>query len=206
VANTRKDSWVAEYSNEDFEVTSKRLLAQSFFKFEEFNVKHKTFEGECITIQRDLLYKPNSVAVLLFDAKLKSIVLIEQFRIGAIDHPRSPWLLELVAGLVEPGESIEDVAKRETIEESGLVVDSLEHICKFSPSPGGVREYIDLYCAHVDASTAGGVHGLKGEGEDIKVHVFSLDTTLAMLGCGEIDNAPAIIALQWLQLKLLTQK
>jgi ADP-ribose pyrophosphatase len=197
---TQKNVWLPEYNADDFSVEDNVLLADSFYQFRRLDVIHKSFSGETVKIRRDLFCRPNAVAVLLYDATLDKVVLIEQFRIGALDHPRSPWLLELIAGIIEPGESIEEVAKRESFEESGVEVNTLQHICKFTPSPGGAQEYIDLFCATIDSTKASGIHGLAVEGEDIKVHVFSAQQAFDMLRTGEIDNAPAIIALQWLQL------
>lgn len=198
--------WKPVFSREDFEIETDTVICQSFYQMREVVLNHQRFEGGRATLKRDLFWRPDAVCVLLYDPKVEKVVLIEQFRIGTIDHPRSPWLLELVAGLVEEGESPSDVVYRESIEESGAAVLALEHITRFTPSPGGVREYIDLFCAQVDSSELGGIHGLEEEGEDIKVHLFPVDHAFAMLKSGEIDNAPAIIALQWLQLNRASLK
>ncbi|MFC6670108.1 NUDIX domain-containing protein [Marinobacterium aestuariivivens] len=105
-----------------------------------------------------------------------------------------------MAGLVESGESGEDVARREAVEEANLTLGEIEPISRFTPSPGAAREYIDLFCARVDAGGAGGVHGLDEEGEDIKVHRIAASDAFAMVRSGRIDNAPAIIAIQWLEM------
>ena len=196
----KNDPWQPQFDNRDINLEEDKLLAQGFYQYRQLTVTHRSFSGEKITVKRDLLYKPNAVAVLLYDALEDKVVLIEQFRIGTYDHPRSPWLLELVAGIVEPQESLAEVARRECLEEAGLQIGQLQHIYKFSPSPGGVREYIDLFCASVNAEQALGLHGLAEEGEDIKVHVFDSQLAFSMLQSGQIDNAPAIIGLQWLQL------
>lgn len=201
---TSKKPWAATLGKADFEVVEDKLLADSFYQLRELQVRHKSFEGKDITISRDLFKRPDAVAVLLYDEKLDVVVMVEQFRIGALANPGGPWLLELVAGIVEPGESIQEVASRECFEEAGLKLNSLEHIYKFSPSPGGSEEYIDLFCARVDASRAGGIHGLAAEGEDIKVHVFDAQVAIDMLKTGEIVNSFSIIALQWLALERLS--
>jgi len=198
--STKKGHWQPQFDNQDVILEDDKLLTQGFYQYRQMTVTHRSFNGEKITVKRDLLWRPNAVAVLLYDALADKVVMIEQFRIGTYDHPSSPWLLELVAGIVEPGESLVEVARRETLEESGLQIGQLQHIYKFTPSPGGVREYIDLFCASVNAEQALGLHGLADEGEDIKVHVFDTQRAFSMLKDGSIDNAPAIIALQWLQL------
>ncbi len=192
--------WQPQFNRQDVEVLDDLLIAESFYQLRELNVRHRSFGGESISVKRDLIDKPNVVAVLLYDAARDTVVMVEQFRIGALGQSKSPWLLEVVAGIVEPNENIESVAARECFEETGLKIQGLEHIYKFTPSPGGVREYIDLFCANIDSTIAGGVYGLAEEGEDIKVHVLPAAVAFSMLKSGEIDNAIAIIALQWLQL------
>ena len=195
-----KKEWKAAYGKNDFAVLKDEVLADSFYQLREVTVRHKTFSGDEITIKRDLFKRPSAVGVLLYDVTLDAVVLVEQFRIGALVEPQGPWLLEIVAGIVEPCEEIAEVATRECYEESGLHVQTLEHLFTFSPSPGGSEENVDLFCALVDARNAGGVHGLATEGEDIKVHVLDALEALAMLNKGQISNSFTIIALQWLAL------
>ncbi|MGY8870650.1 MAG: NUDIX domain-containing protein [Pseudomonadales bacterium] len=198
--------WNPAFNAANYEIKEDTVICESFYQMREVKLRHQRFEGGQIELTRDLFWRPDAVCVLLYDPIRDVVVLIEQFRIGTIDHPRSPWLLELVAGLVEPGETIEEVARRESLEEAGAKIGRLEHICRFTPSPGGAREYVDLYCGCVNSDGIGGVHGLEGEGEDIKVHLFPVTTAVAMLKTGDVDNAAAIIAIQWLQLNHATIK
>ena len=126
--------------------------------------------------------------------------MLEQFRVGAIRGGDSPWMLELVAGVVESGETDADVAHRETVEESGLALTALEPIGSFFPSPGGCSEQVRLFLGRVDAESAGGLHGCEHEGEDILVHRLPRDDVMAMLDEGRINNGHTLIALQWLRI------
>lgn len=128
------------------------------------------------------------------------MVLIEQFRIGPYAVGWNPWLLEGVAGIIEDGESPEDVAIRETREEAGCEITELVPMLHYLSSPGACTETVALFCGRVDASGAGGVHGLDEEHEDIKVVVYGVDEALEMLREGRIVNGKTIIALQWLAL------
>jgi len=119
--------------------------------------------------------------------------------VGAL-AAESPWMLEVVAGIVEPGETAEDVARREAVEEAGLVLDQVRPITRYLPSGGGCDEWIDLMYAEVDSSVAQGLHGLADEGEDIKVHVLNAQEAFDLVVSGAINSSPAIIALQWLEL------
>lgn len=194
------EHWKPAFGPEDFRIESDEPLYHGFFKLDRLRVTHRCFLGGEVTIQRELYRRRDAVCVLPYDPVLGCLVLIEQFRVGTLDHPRSPWQLELVAGLVEDGESVDEVARREAVEEADLILGDIEPITRFSPSPGAAREYIDLLCARVDASDAGGVHGLAHEGEDIRVHRVPRDDAFAMVRSGRIDNAPAIIAIQWLEM------
>ena len=136
--------------------------------------------------------------VLLFDPADNKIVLVRQFRIGAINDEASPWLLELVAGMVGNNEELEDVARRETQEESNCQIIELIKICDYYSSPGVSDEKVTLFCGKVDASNAGGIYRLAEENEDIEVVVMSYDDAQEALNSGAINNAMSIIALQWL--------
>ena len=126
--------------------------------------------------------------------------LIEQIRIAAYDTSETPWLLEMVAGMIEEGESVEDVARREAIEEAGLIVKRTKPVLSFLASPGGTSERSSIMVGEVDATTASGIHGLADENEDIRVHVVSREQAYQWVEEGKIDNAASVIALQWLQL------
>jgi len=165
--------------------------------------RHKLFAGGWSgEVTRELLVKGAASAVIAYDPKLDTVVLVEQVRIGAYDPklPNSPWLFELIAGMVEEGETPENVALRESMEEAGVRVENLQHALSVWDSPGGVLERIHLFAGKVDSTQAKGLHGLAEEHEDIRVHVVSRDTAYQWLQQGKIDNGIAVMGLQWLQL------
>jgi len=149
-----------------------------------------------------LLVKGAASAVIAYDPKDDSVVLVEQVRIGAYQpgSARSPWLLELIAGMVEEGEQPEEVALRESEEEAGVSVQDLTHCLSVWDSPGGVVERIHLFVGRVDSSQAKGIHGLAEENEDIRVHVVKREQAYQWMCNGKIDNGIAVMGLQWLQL------
>lgn len=149
---------------------------------------------------RELILRPRAVGVLLFDPAQQQVVLVRQIRVGMLDEGENPWLLELVAGMVESGEEPIEVAARESLEEANTKPQDLLQICEYYNSPGISNERITLFCGRVDATQAGGIFGLDAEHEDIEVVVLSLADALAKVASGEINNAMSIIALQWLQL------
>lgn len=189
------------FNRSDVEIISRESGFAGFYRLDILRLRHRLFDGSWgAELQRELFVRHDAVCVLPYDPWEDSVVLIEQVRVGALDKTERPWLLELVAGLIDKDESPEEVAHREAQEEAGLELLSLAPITRYFPSPGGSDELVYLYCANVDSRGAGGVHGLAAEGEDIRVSVWSRADALAAVEDGRIDNAASIIALQWLGL------
>ena len=182
-------------------VDTKESMFSGFLKLYRYTVRHALFKGGWSQpLHREVIVRPPSVGVVLYDPNPDTVVLVEQFRAGPMASDDDPWLLEVVAGISEPGESLEEVALREVREEADCEVQHLIPVTDFYVSPGATNEKLKLYCGIVDASKAGGVHGLDIEGEDIKVHVIPFEEAYNMVQDGRIANAPAVIALQWLKL------
>lgn len=187
--------------DDDVEVVEREACFRGFYQLDRLHLRHRLFAGDMgKLISRELFVRHDAVCVLPYDPQRDCVVLIEQFRVGALDKSLNPWLIELVAGLIDKDEQPEEVARREAVEEAGLTLAELWPLTQYYPSPGGSDERVHLYVGRCDSRGAGGVHGLEEEGEDIRVLVWSLDEALAALDDGRIDNAASIIALQWLAL------
>ncbi|MEY4768452.1 MAG: hypothetical protein RL637_1091 [Pseudomonadota bacterium] len=187
--------------NQAFEILNQQIAYNGFFKLETYQFRHTLFKGgwsEPVT--RELFRRNNCVAVLLYDPDLDRIVLIEQFRVGAMLHQRNAWLLEIVAGGIEFGETAEEVAYREAKEEANCDIQQLKLICEFYTSPGGASERLSLFCGKIDSRNVGGIYGLAEENEDIKVTTVTVNQAWELLMQGRIESAIPIIALQWLAL------
>lgn len=188
-------------TNTDVEILEKTVCFEGFFRVERYCLRHRLFNGNWSQpLTRELFERGHAAAVLPYDPIRDEVVLIEQFRAGALAAPGGPWLLEIVAGMIEAGETAEEVAKRESVEEADCVITDLISLYDYLVSPGGTTERVALFCGRVDATHAGGVHGAIDEGEDIKVHVVKLETALTWLNSGKLNSASVIIALQWLAL------
>lgn len=182
-------------------VISKQLLYQGFFKLIRFELTHDLFGGaKSIPLSRELLDRGQAAAVLPYDPVRDELVLIEQFRIGAGDDPSGPWVIEIIAGLQEAGESAEELIHREAKEEAGCTISNLIPLHRYYSSPGSSNEQIQTYFARTDTRELGGIHGVDEEGEDIRVHIVSSDTAFEWLDQGRIDSALPLIALQWFKL------
>lgn len=185
-----------------FKIIKENTIYDGFLPVKEYIVKHQLFAGGWSReVRRECqLRRGGVVAVLPYDPQRDQVVLIEQFRVGALARQHNPWLLETIAGVVEPGETSAEVAHRESQEEAGCALLALEKISDYYSTPGGTSEKVVLYCARTDTSAVGGIHGLAEEGEDIKTHALDRSEAMSMLARGDINTAPAIIALQWLAL------
>lgn len=178
-----------------------QTLFEKYFRLDEYLVSHELFGGGTSPeFTREVFDRGPVVAVLPYDPGRRKVVLIEQFRIGAINDAEAPWLVETVAGVIETGESTREVALRETVEEAGCSIQELELITRYHVSPGAVNELCTLYCGLVNSEGVGGIHGLADENEDIRVLVVDAEEAFAWVREGKIRSSPAVIALLWLEL------
>ena len=186
-------------ADEDVELIGREVVHDGYFRLDRYRLRHRQFAGGFGPgLTREILERGRVAAVLPVDPVRDRVVLIEQFRPGAWAAGREPWLLECVAGVMEPGETPEALARREALEEAGCVVTDLVPIATFLTSPGATTETVRLFCGRVDSEGVGGLHGLAEEGEDIRVAVMPVEDAVALLDEGRIVNAKTIIALQWI--------
>jgi ADP-ribose pyrophosphatase len=183
------------------EILEREVVFAGFFKLLRYRLRHRLFAGGMSReLVRESHERGDAAVVLPYDPVRGEVVLVEQFRIGAVERAGDPWLLEPVAGIVEPGEEPSDVAHREAREEAGLDLEDLIPIGVYYPSPGASSERCFAFVAKVDAQGAGGLFGLAEHGEDVKAHIVPLATALAWLEAGRIRVASTLITLQWLAL------
>jgi nudix-type nucleoside diphosphatase (YffH/AdpP family) len=134
---------------------------------------------------------------VVFDRDAERLLLTEQFRFPTLEKGPG-WLIEIIAGMIDPGEQPEDSIRREIEEELGYRADRIEHVATFYVSPGGSSERIWVYYTEVgDAGRVSAGGGLPGEHEDIRVVSMSPEEARAALKDGKIADAKTIIGLQW---------
>lgn len=185
----------------DVEIIARETLYRGFFSLNLYRFRHRLFNGDMSPeIKREIFERGHAAVLLPYDPVRDEVVLIEQLRIAAVDTSSSPWLLEMVAGMIETGESVEYVCRREAQEEAGVTVGRCKPVLSYLASPGGTSERLSIMVGEVDATTAEGIHGLEEEHEDIRVHVVSREQAYRWVEEGAIDNAASVIALQWLAL------
>ncbi|MEX9251715.1 ADP-ribose diphosphatase [Pseudenterobacter timonensis] len=189
------------FAKNDVEIIARETLYSGFFSLELYRFRHRLFNGEMSgEVRREIFERGHAAVLLPYDPERDEVVLVEQIRIASYETSPTPWLLEMVAGMIEEGETPEEVARREAQEEAGLTVGRTRPVLSFLASPGGTSERSSILVGEVDATTAEGIHGLADENEDIRVHVVSRELAYQWVEEGKIDNAASVIALQWLQL------
>jgi ADP-ribose pyrophosphatase len=193
-------------SNEDVEVLERSTVFQGYFRVDRYRLRHRLFAGGWSELfQREVFERGHAVAIVLYDPDRDRLLLIEQFRIGAlaaagtpeVDVAISPWMLEIVAGIIEPDESPDVVVRREAVEEAGCEILDLIRVCSFLVTPGVSSETITLYCGRVRAPDGDSIRGLAHEHEDIRVLSVPTEDVFGWLDQGRIVNATALVGLYW---------
>ncbi|MFZ5783857.1 MAG: NUDIX domain-containing protein [Pseudomonadota bacterium] len=191
----------ARLPNETVELVDHAVAYQGYFRVGRYRFRHGLYQGgQSGIIQREVFERGQAAAVLPYDPRRDEVVLIRQFRAGAYVAGRHPWTWEVVAGIIEAGESPEELVRRETVEEASLQLREIIPVHNVIISPGACSECCAVFLGHTDTTAAGGIFGLASEGENILVKAVPFPEVGTMLEHGEVDNAIAVIALQWLSL------
>jgi ADP-ribose pyrophosphatase len=190
-----------KYGAADARILKDETVFDGHFRVHRRTFEHRQFAGGWSDpVVREVFERGDAVGVLPYDPATDSLVMIEQFRPGAVRDNDSPWMLELIAGIVDPGESDEDVVFREAMEEAACELSELVPIATVFPSAGACTEQVRLFCGRVEKAAIGELHGLQEEGEDILVHSVSRKDALQLLADNHIPNGHTLIALQWLHI------
>ncbi len=190
-------------------IERERRVFDDFFKIDEFLVSHERIDGTMSAGQKRLVFeRGDAVAVLLLNVDIKSVVLVEQFRVAVLvgrrrDDQSTPdgWIIETVAGVIDANETPEAAAIREVFEETGYQIQQPQLISRFFSSPGGTSERVFLYFAEVTDPDRIGKGGGIGD-EDIKVVQLAIDALFDRLAHGSIEDSKLLIGAYWLQDRL----
>ncbi|MAM87160.1 MAG: ADP-ribose diphosphatase [unclassified Hahellaceae] len=221
----RSDVKAESFGYEDVQILDNELSYDGFFRIRSLRLRHRLLTDEAgatkdgspapaggawsEVIRRECFVRDQVAVLLPYHVESDSVVLNEEFRIGAClqsgaaaQYVGSPWLLEIVAGICEKGEDPAASARREAFEEAGLKIGRMVPIHQYLPSPGGSNEFVNLYCGLLEDMPVAGVFGMGSEAENIRTRVLPRKEAMDLLAKGRIRNAATIIALQWLSLNL----
>jgi nudix-type nucleoside diphosphatase (YffH/AdpP family) len=180
-------------------IIKKEIVFEKYFKIEEAKLQFEKFDGNMSNVITRLNFdRGDSVAAIIFNIDTNKAYFVNQFKYPCYSK-HGGWITEVVAGIIDEGETPEEAIKREILEEIGYNTLAIEKISTFFVSPGGSSERIFLYLAKVDNSQKidnGG--GLISENEDIKLVEYSLVELSQMINKDEIKDAKTIIAINHL--------
>jgi ADP-ribose pyrophosphatase len=186
----------------DVPVAARTTPYARFFAVEEYDLQFRRFDGTLgPMVNRAVFISGDAVTVLPYDPVRDVVLLIEQFRPGPFARgDAQPWSLEAIAGRIDAGETPEQAARREAVEEAGLVLGAMEYVGGYYPTPGAKAEFLYSYVALTDLPEGvEGVFGVEGEAEDIRGHRMDFAAFAALIASGEVNNAPLLLTGLWLQ-------
>ena len=187
-----------------FKILDKKKIHDGFFKMNEITLKYKKYDGNWSNeIKRELFGGAQVAAVLPYDSIKKEIVLIQQFRPGTISTKYGNYMDEIVAGIIDKGESPQSTAKRECLEETGCKIKKIIPIHGYFPAPGSSESFYHLFLGHIDSFEGTKIMGLENENEDIFVKSYKIKEVKQMIKEGKILNGLTLIALQWFFLNIV---
>ena len=180
------------------------LEYDGFIRIERADLAFEKFSGEMSgTVRRYRYHRGDVAAVMIYDVGRDRVLLIRQFRYAVHARTGDGWVMECVAGIQEKGESIQTVARREVLEETGLKLAEQELLAEYFPSPGGCSDKIHLFLGTLeDPERSLGVHGVAQEEEDIQACWVPLSQALEMARAGQIQDAKTLVGLHMLESRL----
>jgi GDP-mannose pyrophosphatase NudK len=183
-------------------VVRRKRVHDGWNTFDIVTVEAADGDGSVAEHHREVVDHGAAAVVLAVDRKRDVAILVRQWRAGLIAVGAPPYLLEACAGILDPGETPEQAARREMEEEIGFRVRELRSLGSILPSAGTLTERMHLFVADVsnaDRIESGG--GNAHEGEHIEVVELPLQELYAMARRGEIEDAKTLVIVQRLMLE-----
>ena len=189
-------------SKTPIEITATEVLSDNWYVLRKYTYRYQDPAGRWVTRTREAYDRGNGAVILLYDPSEGTIILTRQFRLPTfVNGNPDGMMIEACAGLLDK-ERPEDAIRRETEEETGYRIQTLEKVFEAYMSPGSVTEILHFYIAEYTPSmkvTEGG--GLKHEQEEIEVLEMNFKDAWRMMDSGEIRDAKTIMLLQCLRLR-----
>jgi GDP-mannose pyrophosphatase NudK len=190
--------------NNKVRIINREILSSNWYTLRKITYDYLKKDGTWQTQSREAYDRGNGAAIMLYNPPLKTVILTRQFRMPTfINGNEDGLLIEACAGLLDK-DNPEDCIKRETEEETGYKINSVQKIMEVYMSPGSVTEMLYFFIAeyaHDMKVTDGG--GVAHEQEEIEVLELPFEQTLQMIDTGQIQDAKTIMLLQYLRLKYI---
>lgn len=171
-----------------------------YFGMDEIEFQHRRYDGTMSRVlNRSALIQGSAVIVLPYDPVHDTVLIVEQFRAPAflIDDP-DPWIWETIAGMIDPGETPEQAAHRESLEEAGVALTSLHCAGGAYTSTGSSTEFVHLFVGLATLTDPLNGGGLDSEGEDIRSKILPFSAFMQMVDAHEFKDLPLLTMAHWL--------
>jgi GDP-mannose pyrophosphatase NudK len=183
--------------NPKIEILKNEILSDNWYTLRKVTYNYLKKDGQWETQSREAYDRGNGATILLYNKKTKTIILTRQFRLPTyLNGNETGMLIEACAGLLDK-DNAEECIRRETEEETGYKISSVEKVFEVYMSPGSVTEIVHFFTAEYTKDMKvndGG--GIADEQENIEVLEFDFEKAYAMIASGEIKDAKTIMLLQ----------
>lgn len=184
------------------QITEEKLLSDNWYILKRFTFNYLGKNGQWTTQQREAYDRGNGATILLHNPQADTVILTRQFRLPTfVNGNPTGMLIEACAGLLDD-EHPDDAIRRETEEETGYRIQSVQKVMEAYMSPGSVTEKLFFYLAHYTADTERVAGGGIDE-EEIDILELPLSRAMDMVARGDIMDGKTIMLLQYLRLQQL---
>lgn len=180
------------------------VLSDNWYVLKKVTYEAQQTDGSWQTFYREAYDRGNGATILLYNKEAQTVILTSQFRMPSyLNGNEDGYLIETCAGLLDK-DNPEDCIKRETEEETGYQISSVQKVFEVYMSPGSVTEILYFFTAEYSKEmkvSEGG--GIAEESENIEVLEIPFTKAMAMIKIGEIRDAKTIMLLQHAALEKL---
>ncbi|WP_264522217.1 GDP-mannose pyrophosphatase NudK [Flavobacterium sp. N1994] len=184
-------------SNPKIEILKTEVLSDNWYTLRKITYNYLKNDSTWETQTREAYDRGNGATILLYNKTTRTIILTQQFRMPTyLNGNETGMLIETCAGLLDK-DNPEECIRRETEEETGYKISSVEKVFEVYMSPGSVTEIVHFFVAEYTKDmkvNEGG--GVADEQENIEVLELDFDKACNMIATGEIKDAKTIMLLQ----------
>lgn len=178
-------------------IHQRKTLSNQKYELQQIDFEKENRHGKPVHHHREVYFRPGAVSVLLVDYSKELLLLTRQFRLPKYLHEGNGDLVEACAGVMDEGETPEQTASREVLEETGYEVRQLRKIGGMYISPAYSMEYLHLFIGEIDIDNKkeeGG--GLEAEGEEIEPVTISFRDARELVQNGNVQDIKTMALVQ----------
>jgi GDP-mannose pyrophosphatase NudK len=187
--------------NEKIRNLQTTVLSDNWYVLRKVTYEFLGRDGKWQQHSREAYDRGNGATILLYNKANQTVILTRQFRMPTyLNGNEQGYLIETCAGLLDK-DNPEDCIRKETEEETGYKISSVQKAFEAYMSPGSVTEILYFFTAEYtkDMKVSDG-GGLEEETEHIEVLELPFTQALDMVKTGEIKDAKTMMLLQYAQI------